>query len=112
MASVTGDGLASLGEEHQPRPAVARVWAALYVAHVLELLDRLGHGLLAHAGKLSEFRDSDALRRHEWEHVRVRRAEVVEARSTQRVDVLRVVLVYEAQQEPDQRAGGKSASIR
>jgi hypothetical protein len=49
------DWLAALGEEDQPRAAVARVWAALDVAHALELSDRLGHRLLAHSGELGKF---------------------------------------------------------
>jgi hypothetical protein len=72
--------------------------AALDVARALELLDRLGHCLLAHAGKLGESRDADPLARHEWEHVRPRRADVAETGLAQRgVDVLGVVLVGQPQ---------------
>jgi len=47
-------------------------------------------------------------RRHEREHVRVGGPDVAEARLLQcRLDVLRVLLVDQAQQEADQRAGGE-----
>ena len=88
--------------------AVARVRAALDVTHALELLDRLRHCLFAHPGEFRQFRDGDALGRHEWEHIRVRGAEVAEARLAERdLDVLGVVLVEQSQQERDQRSGGE-----
>jgi hypothetical protein len=109
------DRLAALGEEDQPRAAVARVRAALDVAHALELADRLGHRLLAHAGERREFRDADASGRHEREHVGVRGADVAEARLAVRgVDVLGVVLVDEPEEEADHRPGweGRFHDIR
>jgi hypothetical protein len=87
----------ALGEKDEARAAVARVRAALDVTHALELLDRLRHCLFAHPGEFREFRDGDALRRHEWEHIRVRGAKVAEARLAERdLDVLGVVPVEES----------------
>jgi hypothetical protein len=49
-----GDRRAAFGEEDQLRAMVARVRAALDVAGPLELVDGLGHGLLAHARQLGQ----------------------------------------------------------
>jgi len=97
------DGGAALGEEHQARAAVARVGAALDVAGALELLDCLGHRLLAHPGPLGEGGDRDALRGHEREDVPGRGADVVEPGLAQRgFDLLGVALVDESQEQADQ----------
>jgi DNA-binding MarR family transcriptional regulator len=103
------DRQSSRSEEHQLGAVVERVRLALDVAHALELIDRLGHRLLAHPGEVGEGRDADAFRRHEREHVGVRGPYVAEAGLAQRgVDVLGVVLVDQSQQEPDQWVGRES----
>jgi hypothetical protein len=65
------------------------------------LIYRLGHRLLSYAREFRELRDRDAFRGNEWEYVCGRRSDVVEARFAERgVDVVRVLLVDQAQQEP------------
>ena len=86
-----------------------RIGPAFHVTGALELVDGLGHRLLADPGQLGQARDRDAVRRHEREHVGRARADVAEAGLAQRgVDVLRVVLVGQPEQQPDHRVLGET----
>jgi aminopeptidase N len=103
------DRRAAFGEKDQPGAMIARVRLALDVPGSLKLVHRLGHRLLAHVSQLGEPRHRDAFRRHEREHVRCRRANIVEPGLAQGgIDVVGVVLVDQPKQQPDQGLGRKS----
>ena len=101
-------------EDDQPGAAISRVGAPLDVAQPFELLDGLGHRLLAHVGQPRQLADLDALGGHEREHVGVRRADVTEAGLVERrFDGLRPVLVQQPEQQAELRViGGVRASGR
>ena len=95
-----------LREKDELGPPIARIGPPLDVAGTLEVCDRLCRRLLAHVRELCQLADADPLGWHEGKHVGVWRANIVEAgRAQSRVDFLRIVLIQQSQQEPDQGLG-------
>ena len=95
-------GFATRSQEDESSAPVARVGATFDVAQLLEFLDGLRHRLLAYVRKLRELADLDALRGHECEDVRVRRANVAEPRIFQgRDNCLRPVLMNQPEEQAE-----------
>jgi hypothetical protein len=99
------DRFAFRREKDKLATPVVRIRPSLDVAGALKLCDRLRRRLLAHASELGELADLNPFRGHEGEDVGVWWADIGETGRAQRlVDLLRVVLIEQTQEERKERA--------